>query len=99
MSSQAAHAVRAVFAPLSWLWTWNGGCFGYRRGDSLFTYDGVEVGRFSGKEIYGPDGRYLGEVMSTEGGDDRLIASNYKKSRVAASFVPALYHAQTRAPT
>jgi hypothetical protein len=98
MSSQAAHSVRVAFAPLNWLWTWNGDCFGYRRDHSLFTYDGVEVGRFSGKEIYGPDGRYLGEVVSTEEGDDRLITSNYKKARsIATAFVPTIERAQPRA--
>jgi hypothetical protein len=97
MSSQAAHSVQAVFASVHWLWTWNGSCFGYRRGDSLYTYDGVEVGRFSGKEVYGPDGRYLGEVRSTEGSDDRLITSTYKKARMGATFVPAIERAQPRA--
>jgi hypothetical protein len=80
----------------SWLWTWNGVCFGYRRGDSLFTYDGIEVGRFSGAEVYGSDGSYLGEVRSTEEDGDRLIASSYKKSRTAASFVPTFERAQKR---
>ena len=89
MSSQATQSVRTVFAPLQWLWTWNGVCFGYRRGDSLFTYDGVEIGRFVGKEIYGPDGGYLGEVMGTEGGEDRLITSHYKATRMEDPFVPA----------
>lgn len=96
MSSQVAHSVQAIFAPLHWLWTWNGGCFGFRRGDSLFTHDGVEVGRFAGKEIHGPDGRYLGEVMNTGAGDDRLITSNYKKSRMASAFVPTIGRAESK---
>lgn len=82
---------------MNWLWSWNGGCFGYRRGDSLFTYHGMEVGRFSGKEIFGPDGRYLGEVMNTGAGDDRLITSNYKKSRMAAPFMPTIERAEPKA--
>ena len=97
MSSQVTHSLQAIFAPLNWIWTWNGGCFGYRRGDSLFTHDGVEVGRFCGKEIYGPDGRYLGEVMSSGAGDDRLITGNYKKSRMAAAFVPTIERAEPKA--
>lgn len=31
---------------MDWLWNWGGECFGYREGDSLFTYFGHEVGRF-----------------------------------------------------
>ena len=49
---------------MDWLWNWGGECFGYREGDSLFTYFGHEVGRFDGEEIFGSNGRYLGEVMS-----------------------------------
>jgi hypothetical protein len=98
MSTQAARSVRAVMVSLTpnWLWTWNGVCFGYRRGDSLFTYDGIEVGRFSGAEAYGSDGSYLGEIRSTEEDGDRLITSSYKKSRMAASFVPEIERAQKR---
>jgi hypothetical protein len=48
---------------MDWLWNWGGECFGYREGDSLFTYFGKEIGRFDGEEIFGNNGRYLGEVM------------------------------------
>ncbi len=44
---------------MDWFWNWGGECFGYRKGDSLFTYYGSEVGRFDGEEIYGSNGRYL----------------------------------------
>jgi hypothetical protein len=54
---------------MDWLWNWGGEYFGYREGDSLFTYFGHEVGRFDGEEIFGSNGGYLGEVMS----DNRLI--------------------------
>jgi len=98
MSTQAARSVRAILASLTpiWLWTWNGVCFGYRRGDSLFTYDGIEVGRFSGAEVYGADGSYLGELRSTEEDGDRLITSNYKKSRRGVTFVPTIERLQKR---
>jgi hypothetical protein len=56
-------------------------------GDSLFTYDGAEVGRFSGPEVYGVDGRYLGEIGKAVDGD-RLITNLYKKSRAVIEFVP-----------
>jgi hypothetical protein len=86
MTSQGAQTVRAKLK-LDWLWTCNGVCFGYRVGGSLFTPDGVEVGRFSGSEAYDPYGRYLGELRTTDDGD-RLITSSYKKSRIGAAFVP-----------
>jgi hypothetical protein len=96
MSTQAVRIILASLTKPNWLWTWNGVCFGYRRGDSLFTYDGVEVGRFSGAEVYDADGSYLGEVRNAEEGGDRLIASSYKKSRMAASFVPTIESAQKK---
>ncbi len=78
-----------------WLWTWNGICFGYRRGDSLFTHDGVEVGRFFGTAVYGADGGYLGELSSAEDGS-RLITNLYKKSHTAAGFVPTFDRVYSR---
>ena len=99
MSTQAARSIRTILASLTtptWLWSWNGVCFGYRRGDSLFTYDGVEVGRFSGVEIYDANGSYLGEVRITEDGGNRLTTSSYKKSLIGPSFVPTLENAQKR---
>jgi hypothetical protein len=68
---------------MDWFWNWGGECFGYRDGDSVFTYFGKEVGRFDGEEIYGSNGRYLGEVMS----DNRLITSRSKKS---SAHMPAM---------
>ena len=73
---------------MTWYWTWGGTCFGYRRGESLFTHDGREVGRFQGDEIYGADGRYLGEVRK----DKRLITALSKKSRTKSKGV-AYWHA------
>ena len=73
--------------PDRWLWTWGGVCFGYRREEWLFTYDGIGVGRFVGDEVYGTNGDYLGELRST-GQEQRLATSNYKKSRVVAAFSP-----------
>lgn len=70
---------------MHWMWTWGGQCFGYRGGDSLFTYDGKEVGRFHGDEIYGADGRYLGEIRN----DNRLIRNLAKRSWVRSSFTPS----------
>ncbi len=69
-----------------WLWTWSGICFGYRRDESLFTFDGLEIGRFSGTEVYGADGRYIGEISTSQDGP-RLITNVYKKSRTRAPFM------------
>jgi hypothetical protein len=45
---------------------------------------GREVGRFHNDEIYGSDGRYLGEVKSR----NRLITHRSKSSWVKSSFAP-----------
>jgi hypothetical protein len=37
---------------------------GIGKGTACSLYFGKEVGRFDGEEIYGSNGRYLGEVMS-----------------------------------
>jgi hypothetical protein len=65
------------------LHTWSGIYFGERDGDSLFNMSGIEVGRFYGNEVYGPDGTYLGELK-----DDRLLTHQTKKSRRQLSFIP-----------
>lgn len=90
-SLRTAVATASAAMEPSWLWTWGGVCFGYRRGDSLYAYDGKEVGRFSGAEIYGPDGRYIGELSNASDGE-RLITNVYKKSRVTSGFAPTHHH-------
>jgi hypothetical protein len=69
---------------MDWMWTWGGECFGYRNGHSLFTYFRQEVGRFHNDEIYGSDGRYLGEIKSR----NRFITRRSKSSWVKSSFAP-----------
>jgi hypothetical protein len=54
------------------------------RGDSLFTYFGQGSLQIRRREIFGSNGRYLGEVMS----ENRLITSRSKKSWVRGSFMP-----------
>jgi hypothetical protein len=78
-----------------WLWTWSGACFGYRREASLFTHDGQEVGRFFGAEVYGANGRYIGEINAAEDGS-RLITNLYKKTQTRAAFVPEADRPQRR---
>lgn len=85
----------AEFNVRRWLWTWGGRSFGYRRGNSLYRSDGIEVGRFVDREVYGIDGAYLGELKESEDGE-RLITSNYKSSRSAVPFVPMVDRAQQR---
>lgn len=96
MTSQGVQTVQGTpGVDRDWLWTWNGVSFGYRLQNSLFTHDGMEVGRFSGDEVYGIDGRYLGELSGAEDGQ-RLITNVYKKSRATAGFVPTLGRAYKR---
>ncbi|HUS08811.1 MAG TPA: hypothetical protein VMZ52_21080 [Bryobacteraceae bacterium] len=80
-----SHTASAVQVENIWLWTWSGACFGYRRRDSLFTYDGREVGRFDGNEVYGSNVQYLGEVK-----DDRLITRAAHKMQKRATFEPTV---------
>ena len=70
---------------MDWLWTWGGECFGYRDGDELRTHDGRLVGRFVDDEVYGSDGRYLGELRN----EDRLITHQAKLDRSRAGFAPS----------
>ena len=51
MVAEVVQSLKATIAED--LWTWSGVYFGYRRRDSLFTHDGIEVGRFAGLEAYG----------------------------------------------
>jgi hypothetical protein len=69
---------------MDWMWTWGGECFGYRNGDSVFGYFGREVGKFHEDEIYGSDGRYLGEVKIR----NRIITHRSKGSWVKSSSTP-----------
>jgi hypothetical protein len=69
---------------MDWFWDWGGECFGYRVDDKLFAYHGVQVGRFDDEEVYGADGRYLGEIMS----DNRLITHRGKKGYRHSGFGP-----------
>ncbi|MEL6826377.1 MAG: hypothetical protein AAFN91_09035 [Pseudomonadota bacterium] len=60
---------------MKWYWTWEGKCFGYRKGDDLWTHDGKHIGQFHGDEVYGTDGRYLGEEKS-----DKFLITHQGKS-------------------
>jgi hypothetical protein len=72
---------------MDWFWTWGGECFGYRHDDRLFTYHGTQAGQFYGDEVYGANGRYLGEIMS----ENRLITHRGKKGWVKSPFAPLRY--------
>lgn len=58
------------------LYTWGGTHFGHRDRDRLRTRDGRDIGHFQGNEIYGHNGRYLGELMN-----GRLITCRTKALR------------------
>lgn len=72
-----------------WYWTWCGHSVGYRQDDGLFAPDGMQLGRFKGREVYGPDGRYLGE-SGPGAAANRLITNQHKKTMIASAFVPTI---------
>ncbi|HEX9062563.1 MAG TPA: hypothetical protein VF941_20505 [Clostridia bacterium] len=47
---------------LKWLYSWNGVCIGYVEEGLLWHSDGKNLGKFSGNEVYAPDGKYLCEL-------------------------------------
>jgi len=77
---------------MNWYWTWGGECFGYRVKDRLFAHHGIEVGHFDEDEVYGSDGRYLGEVKS----EKRLITHRAKKNWRRCGFTPTRYGSYAR---
>ena len=96
MTSKAVQLARAIpDAEPQFIWAWNGLCLGYRLGASFFTCEGIELGRFSGPELFGANGRYLGELRVANDGE-RLITNAYKKSRTSYAFVPAVGKALKR---
>lgn len=50
----------------------------------MFTPDGGQVGKFYGDDVYGADGRYLGEIKS----ERRLITHTGKKGWSKSGFSP-----------
>lgn len=72
--SSPTAALLEVFMKL--LWTWSGKFFGYLENDILRTQDGRHVGHLHDKEIYGPNGVYLGELMN----ESRLIRCSHKRN-------------------
>lgn len=75
---------------MDWVWTWSGQCFGYWIEADLWTHYGKHVGRRMGAEIYGPTGRYIGELTN----DGRLITTKSKAGLDGPIFVPS----ETRPP-
>lgn len=69
---------------LNWLWSWGGKCVGYKDGDNLWGYDGHNIGKFYGIEIYSPDGCYLFEQYS----NGRLVIDKSKKNKTNEQYTP-----------
>jgi hypothetical protein len=72
-------------------WTISGTYFGYWEGDDLWSYQGQHVGRRFGDDIIGPNGWYLGSLMSC----GRLafnirIAGMYRGSYIAWPSRPSI---------
>lgn len=72
----------------SWYWSWGGRSLGFRQGTGLFSAEGMEIGRFTGNELYGPDGKYLGETGARGAEAERLVSNVYKQSRMSTRFTP-----------
>ena len=75
------------------MFTWRGRSFGYKDGENLWTYSGKHVGRFHCDEVYGSDGRYLGEMKNDKlitKYQDKLITKTTKKSRRKSAFTPRM---------
>ena len=74
---------------MDWFWNWGGECFGYREGDSLFTYYGLEVGRFDGEkslELKGKARKHRAELASA-------IAQTFRpRKRSEWTFAPLPRH-------
>lgn len=68
---------------IQWVWTWGGKSFGYRHGELLYTYLGVQAGRLYGDSVFARDGRYLGELIG-----DRLIGNPKVHTLVRPPFKP-----------
>ena len=79
---------------MDWFWTWGGVSVGYRNGTSLVLYSGREIGRFFGDEIYGADGRYLGEIRDGK----RLVCVRSKRSIFRTPFRPVELKSLTNRP-
>ncbi len=73
------------------LWTWRGAWFGYREGWVLWASDGRQVGQFVDGLVYGPSGRYLGEVRA-----GRLVTHRASAGRRGPSFTAPAPRVATR---
>ena len=64
-------------------WNLRGQRIGFRDDDSLRTPEGLEIARFYEKELYGPDGRYMGEVVE----EGRLARKNTSCGKTRDKFL------------
>lgn len=92
MTNEPAAPPTEQNTPIDWLWTWRGVSFGYRKGASLFTYQGQEVARFYGNDLFGIDGDYIGEVLR----EHRLVTRPTKRIWRKQKFVPTAGRAVRR---
>lgn len=83
----------------SWYWSWGGASLGYRVSNSLFSPQGLEIGRFIGNELYGPDGKYLAETGLKGEGIQRLVRNRYKFSRTWRRFTPGTARSRADRPS
>lgn len=67
-------------------WNWGGRYIGVRQNDYLVACDGTILGKFYGKEIYDPGGKYIGEL----GRHDRLMKNRTKEDFCRPAFSSAM---------
>lgn len=68
---------------MTWLWTWGGKSFGYKRDGLLFTKNGENVGYFQGDVVFSLSGNYLGELKN-----GRLITNNNSRNKRSGVRAP-----------
>lgn len=51
-------------------------------GDTVYSRSGTVIGRIKGKKVYGPDGRYVGTIVS-----GRLVYRSTDSTGVGSSFL------------
>jgi hypothetical protein len=62
-------------------------------GDKVYNSSGYQFGRINGAKVYGPNGRYVGTIVS-----DRLIYRSTDSATISSPFAPSVSSPIARAP-
>lgn len=55
------------------------------RSDKVFDQSGTQIGRIKGSKVFGPDGRYVGTIVS-----DRLVYRSTDSASISSPFAPSV---------